>query len=168
MPTWLSTIISKLFPIESTFKNEIWKLHYYDWLYNLFPEILQRLKYKNYLVKEFEVIKLILDAGTYILKQLDAPFYTRYANNHVKICKEFYKLIYKLDKERIANREPKVSSEIRKQIRNAFVEMKLSKKHLNDIKDRIYWRKSNVAIYRYYKEEAKLFNSFDIKHEQIP
>lgn len=46
---------------------------------------MDNLKSSNYSLKEFEVVKLVLDSGTYILKKLDSPFYSRYINDHIPV-----------------------------------------------------------------------------------
>jgi len=156
----LLAFITKLFPNESDFENEIQRLKYYNKLYSIFPNIKTKLKYKNYSEKEMPIMKLILDSSTYILKQWDGPYFERYRKDLIRKWIKFYKFLHTHDKDTEDGAECKLSKSMKRAISKALIKLQEPKKYVKEIKEKLYTKETNKQMVKFYKAELEVYDEY--------
>lgn len=150
-------LIAKLFPWDSDFESETEKQKYLTSIYNCFPNLKIKLKYKNYIEKELVIVKLMLDFSTIFLKQYDGPYFKRYKYDLIQVWIWFYKMMYKLDQETEGESEWKLYKTIKKQIVKALTKIDVSKAQIKEMKTQMFISSKSKQMIKFYKTEYKLY-----------
>jgi hypothetical protein len=138
------------------------KYKYYNTLYCLVPNIKTKIKYNKYTEKELPVMKLILDASTHILKQVDGPFFERYRKELISRCIIFYKFLHKQDKQVRDRPESKASKYIKHRIRKALQYIDEPSIYVREIKAKLYLDLSNKQMVKFYKQEKAIIDDYSM------
>ena len=158
-----------MFPCDSDFESETEKIKYLTSIYNCFPNLKTKLKYKNFIEKELVIVKLMLDFSSRFLKQYDGPYFKRYKYDLIQVWIRFYKMIYKLDLETEDDSEWKLYKTIKKQIVKALTKIDVSKAHIKEMKSQMFLSAKSKQMIRYYKKEYKLYDDevFSIDKDKL-
>mmetsp|Transcript_15793 Transcript_15793/g.18265 ORF Transcript_15793/g.18265 Transcript_15793/m.18265 type:complete len:120 (-) Transcript_15793:26-385(-) len=105
------------------------------------------------------VIKLMMDAGTFILKTCDGPFYSRYRRDFIHVCVRFYKILYSLDKATEDHAESKISKTIKRSISKALNKLQTSEGHMKEIKSKIYSTSKSKQMVGFYRTEYQNYTA---------